>query len=97
MLSELPESLRRECTKCGRPVALVRTPRKSKGQPVEVLVDFAPDTGEGGTVPVELKGGILYGDSVPAGMAAGMRKHGVPLRALHAQSCIKHNATRKRS
>lgn len=96
-MSELPDSLRHECTECSAPVTWARTPRMSKGQPVELLIDFNPDEGEGGTVAVQFTGGVLYGDTVPSGMANGMRRNGVKLHGEHKQTCLKRHATRKRS
>lgn len=96
-MSELPDSLRRQCVECSASVTWARTPRKSKGSPVDLLIDFHADHGEGGTVPVQLSGGVLYGDAVPRHTAEAMRKAGRLLHAQHKDTCLKRNATRKRS
>lgn len=96
-MSELPDALRHQCTECGVSVAWARTPRKSRGNPVDLLIDFYADHGEGGTVPVQFTGGTLYGDAVPRHLADSMRKAGQQLHAQHKDTCLKRNATRKRS
>lgn len=97
-MSGLPESKKLSCTDCGVDVAYVTSPtRKSRGVPRETLIDFWPDTGQGGTVPVELKQGTLYGDAVPRHMADAMRAAGRQLHAQHHGTCAKRNASKKRS
>lgn len=64
---------------------------------MDLLIDFHAEHGKGGTVPVQLSGGILYGDAVPRHTAEAMRKAGRALHAQHKDTCLKRNATRKRS
>lgn len=96
-MSGLPDTAKLSCTQCGVDVAWVTTQRKSKGQPVELLIDFHPDQGTGGTVPVQALGQKLYGDAVSKSMADAMRARGRSLHAQHKDTCVKRNATRKRS
>ena len=96
-MSELPEWARLTCEKCGHPVAYVRTPRKSKGQPVELLIDFMPETGTAGTVLVQVTQDVLYGNPIPKAHAAAVRAVGRELHAPHQETCIKHSGTRKRA
>ena len=79
-------------------VAYVVSPvRKSRGAPAETLIDFWPDEGQGGTVPVEAKGGAVYGDPVPRHMADAMRAAGRRLHAQHKDTCVKRDSSKSRS
>lgn len=95
-MSALPDGLRHTCPACEASVAYAKTPRMSKGQSVELMIDFAADSGTGGTVPVQIKGDTLYGDAVPKHQANAMRAAALPLHTLHKETCQKRNATRKR-
>ena len=94
---EIPARLRGACDKCGSATAWVTTSRRLRGEPVEIEIDAAPDTGTGGTVAIQVSGTVLYGDAVPKTVAARMRATGRPLFSQHKMTCIHRNGTHKRS
>lgn len=94
-MADLPEWARRSCEHCGASVAYVQTPRKSKGNPVELLIDFTPADGQAGTVPVQLSGKTLYGDAVAKHLAAAMRAGGRNLHTIHKETCVKRNTNHR--
>ena len=97
-MSELPDSLKESCPQCGVDVTYATSPvRKSRGAARETLIDYWPDTGTGGTVPVEVRNGVLYGDPVPRHMADAMRAAGRQLHAEHNTTCTKRNSAKSRS
>lgn len=94
-MTELPRWARRTCGDCGSDVAYVRTPRKSKGQPVELMIDWTAASDTTGTIPVQLSGDVLYGDAVSKQQAAAMRSHGRALHTLHKETCVKRNTNHR--
>lgn len=95
MSAPLPEWSRQQCPKCFTDIAYVRTSKVSKGEPVELAVDFEPDTGNGGTVAVQKTGNVLYGNPVPKTQAVAMRAAGVRLHAQHSTSCQKRSTSHR--
>lgn len=95
-MQTLPEWARKECEKCHAPIAYVATSRRSKGAPVEIAVDWEPDPGTGGTVPVALVANALVGNPVTGNQAAAMRTAGVLLRPQHAQTCRRRSGSHRR-
>lgn len=91
----LPPWARKECERCHGPIAYVRTNRKSKGQPVDIPIDYWPDESSGGTVPVQLSGETLYGNPVSKSQAAAMRAAGRYLYAEHSATCQKRGTSHR--
>lgn len=96
-MPDLPQWARRTCEKCGFGVAFVRTNRMSKGQPVDLMIDFVPETGTAGTVLVQVTKDVLYGNPITKTHAAAARAAEQELYAPHQETCIKHSGTRKRA
>jgi hypothetical protein len=95
-MTELPNWARKSCPKCGARVAYVLTPRRSKGLPVEIMIDWEHDPGEGGIVVAQVINEVVYGDAVVKSKAAAMRAAGQQLHALHKETCVKRSTSRKR-
>lgn len=96
-MTDIPRAAKLSCNECGADVAYAVTPRRSRGEAVEILIDYRPDTGHGGNVPIQVKGDTVYGDAVPKHMADAMRAQKRELHALHKDTCVKRNSSRKRS
>lgn len=95
-MTDIPREARLSCPECGGDVAYAVTPRRSRGAQVEILIDYRPDTGVGGIVPIQVTGDTVYGDAVPKHKADAMRAQKRELHALHKDTCIKRNSSRKR-
>ena len=92
-MTTIPAWAHKRCERCRQTIAYGQTPRKSKGNPVEVAVDLEPDSG--GTMVVSVLNDVVYAGELPRSKAAAMRAAGVGLHQLHSDSCLKKSTSAK--
>lgn len=91
------EDVRTACTKCKAPVVEAVTTRKSKGQPVTVLVEVEEDSNNDHPPSVQwavtrVGGKFHAGQITNRNQRAGMLASGIRFHVEHAEQCARNMA-----
>jgi hypothetical protein len=92
-MTGIPAWAHRNCERCKKPVAFVRTPRMSKNLPVEVPVNLEAD--QHGSITAQVVGDVLFGGELPRNKRAAMVAAGHVLYHPHAPTCNEKGKVRR--